>query len=71
MIADTLGADPEEIFFTSGATESNNTVIETAGSLGVITTPIEHHAILRPADALHNTTYLPIDETGRVKLEEA
>lgn len=70
-IAKTLGAEPDEIFFTSGATESNNTVIETAGSLGVITTPIEHHAILRPADALHNTTFLPIDETGRVKLEEA
>lgn len=70
-IAKTLGAEPDQIFFTSGATESNNTVIQSVGGTKIITTPIEHHAILRPSERGFWTIYLPIDNCGRVKLKEA
>ena len=67
-IADTLGAQPEEIYFTSGATEANNTVLWGSGT--VLTTPIEHHAILRPANAFIQPFYLSVGKTGRVDPKE-
>ena len=69
-IADTLGAEPEEIYFTSGATESNNMVINTYRDRVIATTPIEHHAILRPSLDHAETFYLNIDNTGRVDVED-
>lgn len=58
IIASALGCTPEEIFFTSGATESNNTAIFGAyKSLGkrkkrIVTTTVEHPAVARPVDEL-------------------
>lgn len=70
IIADTLGAKPEEIFFTSGATESNNWVLSLFKGGRILTTPIEHHAILRPSLSLSETLYLKIDKNGRVNPNE-
>lgn len=73
-----LGAEPDEIFFTSGGTESNNIAIRGAArarrSKGhLITTSIEHHAVLDVCKGLaedgFSVTYLPVDRYGLVSLE--
>lgn len=79
-IARMIGADPKEVVFTSGATESNNMalrgVVEMYASKGnhIITTQIEHKAILDTAHFLETqgvkVTYLPVDGDGRVRLED-
>lgn len=79
QVASLLGADPKEIVFTSGATESNNLAILGAvrGSRQsgdhVITTRIEHKAILNPCRQLERegvkVTYLPVDTTGYLHAE--
>lgn len=74
-IAECINALPEEIFFTSGGTESDNWALK--GTMyacgihnGLITSEIEHHAILHSADAIkrmgYPVTYLPVDSTGIV-----
>lgn len=74
-IAQCIGAEPEEIFFTSGGTESNNWAIKgTAFSVSTkhafMTSVIEHHAILRPCADIESmgypVSYLPVDCTGTV-----
>lgn len=80
VFAKSIGAKPNEIIITSGGTESDNTAImETAISrkeegMHLITTAIEHHAVLRPMEHLETlgfeVTYLPVDETGRVNPED-
>lgn len=59
QVADLIGAEPEEIFFTSGATESNNIAIlglqhygEKTGRKHIISTAIEHKAVLEPLDRM-------------------
>ncbi|HTB53320.1 MAG TPA: cysteine desulfurase family protein [Ferruginibacter sp.] len=56
-VATILHANPSEIFFTSGGTESSNTVINAAvrdlGCKHIITSPIEHHATLHTVEQLH------------------
>jgi cysteine desulfurase len=73
-IARFLGSRPEEIVFTSGGTESDNFGIkglaQARGRGHVITSRIEHHAVLRTCEALEaqgfDVTYLPVDEQGRL-----
>lgn len=74
-IARCIGAEPEEIFFTSGGTESNNWAIKGTAFSGstkhsFITSVIEHHAILRPCADIESigypVSYLPVDCTGTV-----
>lgn len=79
VIADALGAKDNEIYFTGGGTESDNWALTAAAeayaSKGkhIITTQIEHHAILHTGQYLESrgftVTYLPVDETGLVDLK--
>ena len=79
-ISKTLKVDAKEIFFTSGGTESDNwAVLQSARAakrdgMHVITTKIEHAAILNPMKQLEKegfeVTYLGTDEYGRISLEE-
>jgi cysteine desulfurase len=71
-------ADPEEILFTSGGTESDNLALRGAlaaagGSGHIVTTAVEHHAVLDTCKALEServrVTYLPPDRAGRVPPE--
>ncbi len=79
-IADLLGGAPEEITFTSGATESLNTAIKgiarsrrTKGR-HIVTTNAEHSAVLESCRALErdgfSVTYLPVDSDGRVSTSQ-
>lgn len=74
QVADLINADPSEIFFTSGGTESNNTALCGIAlknhGLQLITSAIEHDAILEPCKKLEKSgfdvVYLPVDEFGSV-----
>ena len=76
QVADLLGCQPEEIVFTGGGTESNNTVIKGVAEAyreqgkHIITTAIEHPAVLEPCEWLatrgYQVTILPVDEHGRL-----
>lgn len=80
VIAQSINADDNEIVFTSGGTESDNTaIIQTAFTrqrLGkhIITTAIEHEAVLKPLHFLEQhgfeVTYLPVDEHGNISLAD-
>jgi len=75
-VAEALGCKPEEICFTSGATEADNLALlgilrkYDPGKAHLITTSIEHHAVLHAAQQLqregYSVTYLPVDSQGRV-----
>ncbi len=74
-VAELLGAKNTEVIFTSGGSESDNAAIKGVafahrGSGHVITTRIEHHAVLNSVEFLekigYRATYLPTDEFGRV-----
>ena len=68
IIAASIGADPEEIFFTSCGTESDNWVVNQIGTKfnRIITSAIEHHAVLFPAENCHESgialDILPVDD---------
>ncbi|CAH0557150.1 unnamed protein product [Brassicogethes aeneus] len=80
QIANLIGADPKEIIFTSGATESNNIAVKGVGRFygakkkHVITTQTEHKCVLDSCRALegegYRITYLPVQTNGVVCLEE-
>jgi len=77
-VAKLINANPEEIVFTSGGTESNNIVIK--GALkpnkikSIVTSPIEHHAVLYPAQYMkkqgYNLTLIPVDKYGLIDLDK-
>ena len=79
-IADSLGAKPEEIYFTAGGSESDNWALkataEAYASKGkhIITSKIEHHAILHTCEYLEKRgfeiTYLNVDRDGLISLDE-
>lgn len=78
VIADSMHAKPGEIYFTSGGTEADNLAIRGVMRLHpkgshLITSKIEHHAVLHTAQALekegYEVTYLDVDEYGEVKPE--
>ena len=80
-IAEVLGAKTEEIYFTAGGSEADNWALKAAfeayKSKGnhIITTKIEHHAILHTCEYLEKQrgaeiTYLDVDENGLVRLED-
>lgn len=78
QIASLINADPSEILFTSGGTESNNTVLAGISlqntSCQIITSSIEHDALLEPCKKLSkngvDVVYLPVDKFGMVNTSD-
>ena len=79
ILADALGAKQEEIYFTAGGSEADNWALKAAADAfrdkgkHIITTKIEHHAILHTCEYLEKqgfeVTYLPVDQDGLVDPE--
>lgn len=80
VVAKAIGAKTEEIYFTGGGSESDNWALKATAEAyankgkHIITTAIEHHAILHSAQWLekhgYEVTYVGVDEDGKVKLDE-
>ncbi|MBR5344474.1 MAG: cysteine desulfurase NifS [Clostridia bacterium] len=80
QVAAAIGANPQEIYFTAGGSESDNWAIKGAAYANrkkgnhIITTAIEHHAVLHTCAWLEKqgfeVTYLPVDRNGRVTPEQ-
>ena len=80
LIAQALGANANEIYFTAGGSEADNWALKATAECyknkgnHIITTKIEHHAILHTCEYLEKNgfevTYLDVDENGSVEIEE-
>jgi cysteine desulfurase len=68
-LATSLNTSPENIIFTSGASESNNTIISNFKNKKILTSRIEHDSILNTIDE-ENTVFLECDKDGLISLEE-
>ncbi|NLI20220.1 MAG: aminotransferase class V-fold PLP-dependent enzyme, partial [Clostridiales bacterium] len=77
QVAAAIGAQPQEMYFTAGGSESDNWAIRSAAEMlekkgkHIITSAVEHHAVLHTCEFLekkrgYRVTYLPVDESGRV-----
>jgi cysteine desulfurase len=79
-VAKAIGAEPQEIYFTSGGTEADNIAIlgvaEALEQQGkhIITSGIEHHAVLETCEYLekqgYQVTYIPVDQSGLLHVED-
>ena len=79
-LARAIGAKDTEIILTSGGTEADNMAIFGAANMlkskgkHIITTQVEHHAVLHACEKLEKegfeVTYLPVDESGRISIED-
>lgn len=80
-VADCIGADPKEIYFTSGGSEADNQAVRSAAYIGarkgkkhIISSKFEHHAVLHTLDALKKegftVTLLDVYSNGVVKPED-
>jgi len=79
-VAALINAEPKEIFFTSGGTEGDNLALKGVAYANrkkgnhIITTAIEHHAILHTCEYLEKQgfiiTYLPVDENAMIRMED-
>ncbi len=77
-VAKAIGADDNEIFFTSGGSEADNWAIKGTAAKSakkhIITTTIEHHAVLHTCEYLekqgYSVTYVPVDEFGMVSVKD-
>lgn len=76
-VAACIGADPDEIVFTSGGTESDNWAIKgfalrDASPKRIVTSAIEHHAVLESCEAMarlgHEIVHIPVDEAGLISV---
>ena len=81
QIASFIGASADEIIFTAGGSESDNLALrgiaprlKKTGKTTIITSQIEHHAVLNTCKALEQdgfkVVYMPVDQDGRVDIEE-
>jgi cysteine desulfurase len=80
QVAALVGAEPSEMVFTASGSESDNTALRgiaaraTPPRLGIVTTAVEHHAVLRTAEALRRegipVAFLAVDGEGRVDPEK-
>ncbi|RKD23937.1 cysteine desulfurase NifS [Ammoniphilus oxalaticus] len=80
IVAHSFGATGRQLVFTSGGTEADNLALIGAAFANrergnhIITTSVEHHAVLHTCQYLQEqgfeVTYLPVDETGRIRLED-
>ncbi|WP_312645101.1 cysteine desulfurase NifS [Hydrogenoanaerobacterium sp.] len=81
QVASALGAQPREIFFTSGGSEADNWAIKgvarslaAKGKKHIITSVFEHHAVLHTCDTLRKegfeVTYIPVNDKGLVSVED-
>ena len=73
LLANLVGAEPDEIIFTSGASESNNTVVRTFEGHQIETSPLEHHSVIETAKVYRGTKkpklysyMLANNETGEI-----
>ena len=73
-IAAAIGADYSEIYFTSGGTEADNWALKAARGKKIVTTSVEHKAVLNCCKALEKSgtavTYLPVDSNGLVTAKQ-
>lgn len=79
QVAESIGAQPSEIVFTSGGSEANSWLLHGIAnsfkgeSIHIITTEIEHHSVLNACHALESmgveVTFLPVDNGGMVSVE--
>ncbi|MEW6251014.1 MAG: IscS subfamily cysteine desulfurase [Planctomycetota bacterium] len=80
QVAEAIGAEPEDVIFTSGATEGNNIAIKGVAAMyadkgrHIITQPTEHKAVIDPCKWLETKgcriTWLKVDRCGRIDLDE-